>query len=141
MPDVLLQWTAHPARSRPRDLILVGGVVCLTAGAVLASLESGFLAVLAAAVLLIAIGPFLLPTRYTVTDERIEAVRAFTRRARRFSELRRVEVGRHFALVTPFARATWMDRYRGMMVLLDGCDRERVVALLREKVGAAGARP
>lgn len=132
---VLATWTAHPAKRRPRDVALVVAVVCLSAGAVLASFESAFLAALAAVILLVSIAPFLLPTRYTVTDEGVEAVRAFGKRARRFSELRRVEVSGDLALLTPFARRTWMDRYRGLLVLLDGADRERVVAILKERVG------
>lgn len=131
---LLASWTAHPARRRPRDVALLVAVVCLTAYAVLVSLESAFLALLSVGILLVATGPFLLPTRYTITDDRIEAVRAFTRRARRFADLRRVDVGRGVALVTPFARPSWMDRHRGILIYLDGADQQRVVAILRERI-------
>lgn len=134
MDPVLAEWTAHPARSRPRDVALVVAVVSVTSAAVLLSFASAWLALLAAAILLVAVAPFLLPTRYTITDAGIAARRAFRRRERRFAELRRLEIGPGAALVSPFARPHPLDRQRGLLVLFDGSDRERVVAILREKL-------
>jgi hypothetical protein len=131
---VLATWTAHPARRRPRDLALVVAVLALTMAVVLMSFESLLLALLAGAVILAAVAPFLLPTRYTVTDEGIEAARGLRRTTRRFADLRRVDVGGDSALLSPFRAPRRLDRYRGLVVFLDGADRERVVALLRERV-------
>jgi hypothetical protein len=138
--SILCQWTAHPARSRPRELALVIAIVAVTAAGVLATFEDAFLAVLAAAVLVVAVWPFLVATRYIVTEEGIEEQRGFTRRARRFADLRRVEVGRHAALVSPFARRSFLDRRRGLLLLLDGADRDRVIGILRDKIRAPEAK-
>ena len=134
MPRVLASWTVHPARRRPRDVVLVVAVVMMTAGVVLGSFESWLFAGLSIVLLGIAAAPFLLPTRYTVTEEGIELRRAFTRRARRFRELRRFEEGAAGALVSPFAHRHWLDRYRGLELSFDGADRERIVAILRERI-------
>jgi hypothetical protein len=131
---VLASWTAHPARRRPRELALVVAVVSTTAAAILISFQSALLAALSAVILVVAVAPFLLPTRYTITDEGIAAERAFVRRERRFSELRRLEVGPRAALVSPFRRPHLLDRRRGLLVLLDGAERRRVVALLAERI-------
>ncbi len=96
--------------------------------------DSPLLAALAALFLLIAIAPFLLPTRHTLTDEGVAAERAFGRRSRRYADLRRIEVGGSTALVSPFARPSWLDRYRGLVLILDGADRERVVAILKDHI-------
>jgi hypothetical protein len=132
--ELLASWTAHPARRRPRDVTLVVAVVAMTAYAVLAAFQSALLAGLSAIILLVAVAPFLLPTRYTITSDGIAAARALGRRERRFADLRRVDVGEAAALVSPFARPHALDRWRGLLVLLDGADRERVVALLRERI-------
>jgi hypothetical protein len=129
-----MQWTAHPARRRPKELALAVAVIALTAAAILAGLGSAYLAALAVVVLVIAIAPFLLPTRYTITDEGIEARRALTRRSRRFVELRRLDVWRDAALASPFRKRTAFDRFRGILVLLDGADRDRVIELLKERI-------
>jgi hypothetical protein len=136
---VLLSWTAHPARTRPRDVALLVAVTATTAGCVLYSLESLFLCALAVVVLLVAVAPFWLPTHYSLTDDGISAVRMGLRRVRRFRDLRRVDVDRDPArastvLVSPFARPTWLCRTRGMTLFLDGADRAGVVAFLKERI-------
>jgi hypothetical protein len=131
---VLAEWTAHPARRRPRDVALVVAVVATTAAVVLSSFASAWLALLAAAILVVAVAPFLFPTRYVITESGIAAERAFRRRERRLAELRRVEIGPGAALLSPFATPNVLDRVRGMLVLFDGGDREAVIALLRERV-------
>jgi hypothetical protein len=134
MPDVLLAWTAHPARRRPRDLALVVAVVATTAGVVLWTFQSPLLTLVASVVLVVAVSPFLLPTRYRVTSEGIEAARALVVRRRRFAELRRIDVGADAALVSPFARPSFLDRRRGLWIWFDGTDRDRLVALLRDRI-------
>ena len=130
-----LTWTAHPVKRRPRDAALVAMVVLFSAYGVMAFTRSIFLALLAIAILLVSIAAFLLPTRYTLDDEGVEERRLGRRRFRAWSELRRVQVGAGAALVSPFARKHWADRYRGMILLLDGAPREQVVALLKERIG------
>ncbi len=127
-------WTAHPARRRPQDVMLALCVIALTAWAVLVGLRSAWLACAGAAMLVVAIAPFLLPTRYRLDADGIAERRLFVTRSRRWSELRRVELGRATALVSPYARPRWLDRYRGLVLYLDGADRDGVVRALREKI-------
>ena len=119
---VALAWTAHPARRRPRDLALVAAALFLTSGAVLVSFESSF----------------LFPTHYRLSDEGVEERRLGMRRARRWGELRRLEIGPGAALVSPFARKSWLDRTRGFLLLFDGADRQVVVDELRRRIEGAG---
>ena len=132
---VELTWTAHPVKRRPRDAALVAMVVLFSAYGVMAFTRSIFLAVLAIAILLISIAAFLLPTRYKLDDDGVEERRLGRRRFRAWSELRRVQVGAGAALVSPFARKHWADRYRGMILLLDGAPRDQVVSILKERIG------
>jgi hypothetical protein len=131
-----LRWTAHPARRRPQDVFLVVAVVLVAAWAVMITLESALLAALAALFLLVSVTPFLLPTHYQLDDDGVEQRRLWARKRRAWSDLRRLQIGPGAALVSPFARRTWMDRHRGVMLYLDGADREQVLAVLRARVGA-----
>lgn len=132
---ILAEWTAHPARRRPRDVLLVVCVLCLTASAVMTAFQSGWLAILSVVILVASISTFLFPTRYVLSDEGVEERRLGHRRRRAWNELRRVQVGPRAALVSPFSRPRFMDRYRGLMLYLDGADRDRVVGILEERVG------
>lgn len=129
-----LRWTAHPARRRPRDVALVATVVLSSSWAVLASLRSAYLAALAAAILLVSVAAFLVPTHYRVDDDGVEERRLGRRRFRAWAELRRVQVGPGAALVSPFAKKHLLDRYRGIIVSFDGADRDAVIAALRARV-------
>jgi hypothetical protein len=136
----MITWTAHPARRRPQDAMLAACVVFATAYAVLVGLESALLAALSAVFIVASIAPFLVPTRYRLDGDQLSERRLFVHRSRRWSELRRVEVGEAAALVSPYARPRWLDRYRAITVILpvpgDGADRDAVVRALRERVGA-----
>ena len=129
-----MQWTAHPAARRPKDVVLVAAVALLFAGAVLATLQSVFLAVLAIVVLVISVSGFLLPTRYELTRDAVIERRMFFTRQRRWQDLRRVQVGTGAALVSPFAKPNFLDRYRGMVLSLDGADRQKVVETIRARL-------
>ncbi|MDQ3369777.1 MAG: hypothetical protein M3680_30525 [Myxococcota bacterium] len=134
----MLAWTAHPAKRRPQDLMLAACVIFVTAYAVLVSLQSALLAVLAVVLLIAAIAPFLLPTHYRLDDELVEERRLFVTRSRRWSELRRLEIGRAAALVSPYAQRRWLDRYRGITILFpatgEGAERAAVIAALESRV-------
>ena len=131
-----VRWTAHPARRRPQDVFLVVAVVLVSAWAVLVTLESPWMALLAAVILLASVAPFLVPTHYVIDDDGVEERRLWTRKRRAWGDLRRLQVGPGAALVSPFARRNWLDRHRGVLLYLDGADRERVVSLLRERIPA-----
>ena len=135
----MLTWTAHPARRRPDQLALIAAVVMLSAWAVMVTLESPWLAVLAAVFLVAATGSFLFPTHYTLDERGVEQRRFTGRRFRPWEELRRVQVGPAAALVSPFAKPSWMDRTRGFVLYFDGLDadaKSRVVELLKMRVPA-----
>lgn len=135
-----LAWTAHPARRRPRDLALVAAALFLTTGAVLYSFESFFMTGLAVVIVILSVSSFLFPTHYRLSDDGIEEKRLGVRRARRWADLRRLEIGPGAALVSPFARKSWLDRHRGFLLLFDGADRGAVIGELRRYMeGASGA--
>jgi hypothetical protein len=69
----------------------------------------------------------------------VEQRRLLHTRSRRWADLRRVQVGTGAALVSPFARPSWLDRHRGLILYFDGpVDRDRVVGILRSKITAHG---
>lgn len=129
---VALTWTAHPAKRRPQDAMLAACVIALATYAVLVGMQSAWLAAIAAVMLVLAVSPFLVRTRYRLDADGIAERRLFVTRTRRWSELRRLEIGRTAALVSPYAHRRWLDRYRGVTVWFDGADRDAVVRVLEE---------
>jgi hypothetical protein len=138
-PAPSYEWTAHPARHRPQDVMLLGAVLVFSAYAVLVGFESAFLAALAPVILIIAVAPFWAPTRYRIDGDGVSERRLGRHKFRAWPDLRRVSIGKGGALISPFAKPSFMDRYRGILVYFDGADRDRVVALLRARIPKAAA--
>jgi hypothetical protein len=128
------EWTAHPARRRPRDVMLLAMVVLFSSYAILVGLEAPYLALLGAVIILVSSVPFIAPTHYRIDGEGVGERRLGRTKFRAWADLRRVQIGPGAALVTPFARKSWMDRYRGLILYFDGADRARVVAMLRARI-------
>lgn len=135
-----MTWTSHPARTRPRDLALVLAVAFTTAGAVLLAFHSLFLVVLAVTILTVSVAAFLFPTHYVISDWGVQERRLGRRRERPWRDLRRVQIGPGAVLLSPFHKATWMDRYRGLLLHLDGADRRAVIECIRGHMHACGKR-
>lgn len=132
----MIEWTAHPAARRPQDVMLVMFVIAIASYAILISMQSAWLAVIAAILLVVATAPFLLRTHYRIDGDGVVERRGFVIRSRRWSELRRLDVGRTAALVSPYAQRRWLDRYRGITIYFDGSDRDAVIRALQERLGA-----
>lgn len=128
-----LQWTAHPAASRPRDALLALVLALASAALVMLLLDSPWLAVVAVAVFGARVLPFLVRTRYRIDDEQISARRLFVTRTRQWSELKSVEVWARAAQVSRKARPGWLD-LGALAVYFDGVDRDAVVHVLRDKI-------
>lgn len=136
------RWTTHPARRQPAQVALVSSVVLLSAWTVLVTLESPFLALVAAVILCASVSPFLFPTHHRLDDDGVEVRRLGGRRFRAWPELRRAQIGAGGALLSPFARRSWLDRYRGLLLSFDGLaddERAAVVAELRRRLPPAEA--
>jgi hypothetical protein len=131
---VNLRWTAHPARRRPAELALFLAVSCVTLAGIAQLFQSGFLVVLAGAMLVLGVAPFLFPTRYQIDEQGVRQTRLGHQRGRSWTDLRRLEVGRSAALVSPFSRPSWLDRHRGLILYFDGGDRDQVIAALRARI-------
>jgi hypothetical protein len=143
-PGVDRRWITHPARRQPDKVALVSSVVLISAWTVLVTLGSPYLALLAAIILVLAVTPFLFPTRHRLGDDGVEVTRLGNRRYRRWPELRRAQIGRDGALLSPFARRSWLDRYRGVVLSFDGLaadERAQIVDELRRRVPGAAAPP
>ena len=113
----------------------MAAVLFLFSGAVLAVLQSAFLAILAAVVLLLSVSPFLAPTRYTLTDDDVSETRLGWTRRRRWSELRRFDAGPESLLLSPFPGPSILDRHRGIVLRFTEEQREVVVGFVEERLG------
>ncbi|RME74604.1 MAG: hypothetical protein D6776_04975 [Planctomycetota bacterium] len=129
-------WTSWPAREQPvRAVALVAIVAAVSAGL---GWSFGGLAwsVLSALLLLLAVGRFFVPTHYRIDEQGVQA-RAFgVTTRRRWSELQAFYPHRDGAFLSPFARPSPLDPFRGLWLRYAGGNRARIEA----RLAAAGLR-
>jgi hypothetical protein len=108
--------------------------MALSAWAVLVSLHSVPLAGLAVGVLLISTASFWLPTRYVIDDDGVSVSRISGYHRRRWRDLRRYSFGSRTVLLSPFAKPHRLDRFRGVVILLDGAPIDALRALFATRL-------
>jgi hypothetical protein len=104
--------------------------MALTSWAVLVSLHSVPLAGLAVGVLFVSTSSFWLPTRYLLDAQGVSLSRIGGSSRRMWRDLRRYSFGPRTLLLSPFAKSHRLDRFRGVVLLLDGAPINAVRALM-----------
>ena len=79
---------------------------------------------------------FFLPTRFSLTDERVSVRGLVSRREKDWSEFRSHYVDREGVLLSPFVERSRLDRFRGVSLQFHG-NRDEVVAFV-ERMMARG---
>ena len=130
-----LTWVSHPAREQPIRMLFATGIVLATSLSILWADGDAFLSLLGAAILLVSIAPFLLPTRFTLTQHGvIVQMPPWRTRRRSWEDLRRWEEDGRGVFLSPFSRPRrFLDGRRG--IYLRGGDRGAIRDCLRRHLG------
>lgn len=130
-------WRAHPAREHVGraafGAALIAGLAALTS----LFMQSVPWGLFAAAILLLTLNRFFLPSRFTIDAEGITARYPLRRQRLRWAELRRYASDDHGGYLSTRARRSWLDAYRGLHVLF-GEHREVVSARIRAHLSEGG---
>ncbi len=132
--DGALRWTAHPAARQP-TLVAVVVLIAIAAGVLAISwVESLLFGLLATALVLGALLPFLLPTHYTLAGTRVAIRTAAYRFERDLTAFRAFERSPRTVWLCTLSRRSVLDNYRGMPLYLSGnaetvCDALRAAGL------------
>jgi len=127
-----LCWRSFPlADDYPRSLLLVAAVVaiCVVAAVVFGGAGYGLIAL---ALLALSLGRYFVPTDYELDAE--GATIRLLGQARRVAwpEVRRVSVGRQGVFLSPFARPSRLDSFRGALLRFAG-NADEVVSFVQRR--------
>jgi len=135
-PERALEWTAWPLRRSPARGALGATMV---AGCCLASWEltrDPAITAVALVVLGLAVGPFFVPTGYRLSAAGVEIRRPWRTRRHDWARYRAVRSNARLAVLSPLARASWLDGVRGETLFFDG-NRGEVLDYVERMVGQA----
>ncbi len=132
----MTRWTVHPARRRP--MAALGAVAFVALASVLAAHAlgpgSGFYAWIFAVLLIGSLTPFFFPTTYVIDDSGVTVQHLGTTRRREWKAIRRIDVGPARVVLSPFPAPRTLDRFRAVVVMLQGAPSEA-----REELAARAA--
>lgn len=128
-------WICHPLVEEPwpKSAALVGAILAFSALAA-AAFEGLLYGAIALAVLSGSMSRFLLPTSYEIDSSGISVSHLFRRRLRAWVEVRRIEVRKDGLFLSPFARPSRLDSYRGLFLPASGVGVEKLEELVGRHV-------
>ena len=139
-PPLSLEWSVWPAKERP--LLSFGLIVFLFAiwVAVGYFYREGVWVLLAIVLLSGAVAPYFVITRYRLDEEGVSIKRYVTTMKKRWGELRSYYPDKNGVLVSPFAKPSRLENFRGVYLRFGG-NREKVLAVLEQNIGQRKKEP
>jgi len=125
-------WPVHPARQRPLATLAVSFALILIWSLVYLVTQSWGYVLLAIILLLVSLSQFFLPVTFRVVERGVR--REFVGQVveRSWSEVRRIIEDRNGVLLSPFARPSWLDSYRGLYLRFAD-RRQEIMEYVRKK--------
>lgn len=135
-PTPELTWRVHPARDQPGRALAAGLVIAGIATLAAVLYQSLFWFILVAALMVLILQRFFLPSRFEVFEDAIVAHYAIRTLRLPWSRLRRFAVDERGGFLSTRSRQTWVDGLSGMHLLFDD-RREQIVRTIRDHLDRA----
>ncbi|MCK4408913.1 MAG: hypothetical protein KAW67_02440 [Candidatus Eisenbacteria sp.] len=124
-----LSWTSWPMLRSPVRAVLAVAFVVLMAWTIQSMFRTTYFTVVAVLLVWGQVAGFFLPTRFSLTDERVSVRGLVSRREKDWSEFRSHYVDREGVLLSPFVERSRLERFRGVSLQFHG-NRDEVVAFV-----------
>jgi hypothetical protein len=121
-------------RSPVRAVLAVAFIV-LMAWTIQAMFHTTYFTVVAVLLVWGQVAGFFLPTRFSLTDEKISVRGLVSRREKNWSEFRSHYIDREGVLLSPFVERSRLDRFRGVSLQFHG-NRDEVVAMVERMMSS-----
>ena len=128
-----LEWSSHPVRRKTVVSILVVLFLLAVWLVVYVTTSSTLLTGLAVIIMLGSMSSFFLPTRYELDEKKVKIRFFFTNREREWSAFRSFYVDKNGVLLSPFAKPSRLENFRGVYVRFSR-NKDQVVDFVRSKI-------
>ena len=128
-----LKWSSHPVKRKTTVSILVVLFLLAVWVVVYVTTSSILLTGLAVIIMLGSMSSFFLPTSYELDQKKVKIRFFFTNREREWSAFRSFYVDKNGVLLSPFAKRSRLENFRGVYVRF-GHNKDQVVDFVRSKI-------
>ncbi len=137
-----LTWSVRPCTMERKKCVYVSVVILLFGFVVLLGFRDFFLAVLSVAILVGSLHSYYFETSYVLNLEGVEVRGLFGRQRKAWSGFKSFWVDKNGVTLSPFAKRSWLEHYRGARLLFrhNRCEVVEYVAARLGKEAARGQR-
>jgi len=129
----VLKWSSHPVKRKALISILVIVLLFVVWSVVYLATSSLFLTGLSVIIMLGSLSSFFLPTHYELHQEKIKIRFFLTKREREWSTFRSFYVDKNGVLLSPFAKPSRLENFRGIYVRFSQ-NKDQVVDFVKSKM-------
>jgi hypothetical protein len=131
--DTTLKWSSHPVKKKTAVSVLVVLFLFVVWLVVYVTTSSLLLTGLAVIIMLGSLSSFFFPTNYELDQKKVRIRFFFTKREREWSAFRSFYVDKNGVLLSPFAKPSRLENFRGVYVRF-GPNKDQVVDFVRSKI-------
>ncbi len=131
----ILEWRVHPAAERVGSALAAMAVIGVFAILAALLMQSAVWGLLAAALMLMALNRFFLPSRFRIDDTGVTAKYPYARQHLSWHEVRRFRHDQRGAFLSSRARGSMLDAFGGVHLLF-GPHAQLAVEQIREHMDA-----
>ena len=139
--SIVLKWRCHPVTRRPWVSVAVTVFVALVVVLVYYGTEhSKAFATLAMVVMFASLAKFFFPTSYKLTDKKIFIKTTTQTLVKEWSIYRSFHPDKNGILLSPFARPTRLENFRGLYLMFSE-NRDEVISFVKAHISSDAKRP
>lgn len=133
-----IEWICHPAKRNLRTTILVTAFLMVVVAVVYFAASSVWFGILAFIFLFGSLASFYFPTRYKMSEKEIVIKTKAQTLVKKWSQYRTYYPDKNGVLLSPFARKTRLENFRGTYIRFES-NREEVVNFVKRCMDARAA--
>jgi hypothetical protein len=131
--ETTLKWSSHPVKKKTLVSILVIGFLFVVWLVVYVTTSSLLLLGLSVLIMLGSLSSFFLPTNYELNQKKVRIKFFVATREREWSAFRSFYVDKNGVLLSPFAKPSRLENFRGVYVRFSR-NKDQVVDFVRSKI-------
>ena len=134
MSTEVLSWTSHPLKkSKQKTVLLIAALFLIWSLVFWATSYSWGLLFLAILILTGSLSPYFFPTKYELTQEQVKVNFLAVKKNKAWSEFRSYYPDKNGVFISPFARPSRLENYRGLYLRYQG-NKEEVLNFVKSKI-------
>jgi hypothetical protein len=114
-----MKWSVHPAQKNNLKTVFALFFIIVFLGFI-AIFYSVFFCILGFILFFAALHSYFFPTKYEINEEHLIIKNIFFTQRRNLDEFKKVYRGKNGILLSPFTRKTFLNRFRGVFLLVPG---------------------